>query len=60
MPSGSDDPDASNVHVGPLHAAVNAATGGAFASIVMFRAPVVPVSSVTVNVTTYRSPIAYT
>ena len=28
MPSGSADPDASNVHVGPMHVADNAATGG--------------------------------
>ena len=51
VPSGSDEPDPSKLHVSPLQAEVNEATGGALTALTLFcPMPVAPPLSVTVSV----------
>ena len=51
MPSGSEEPDALKLHVSPLHADVNDATGGALAVMTWPVWLTAPPLSVTVSVT---------
>ena len=53
MPSGSDEPDALKLHVSPLHADVNDATGGALAGpmLTVWLALAVLTSAVTYKLT---------
>jgi hypothetical protein len=58
VPSASDDPDALKLHVSPLHADVNDATGGALTVTVWTAWLVAAALSVTVSVTVYVPPAA--
>ena len=51
VPSGSEEPDASKLHVSPLHADVNDATGGALTVTAWTVWLVAAALSVTVSVT---------